>query len=104
MGSFAPRMPPERVERLQRWHDEVSAELHRLGAHDVDYLGLRLHVPETVFAPTPVSDLLGRQVLAHVRPTHRVLDMGCGAGANALLAAQVADDVVAVDINPHAVA
>jgi release factor glutamine methyltransferase len=97
-------MPPERVDRLRRWHDEVSAELHRRGAHDVDYLGLRLHVPEKVFAPTPVSDLLGREVLAHVRPTYRVLDMGCGAGANALLAARVTDDVVAVDFNPHAVA
>jgi release factor glutamine methyltransferase len=30
--------------------------------------------------------------------------MGCGAGANAVLAAGITDDVVAVDINPHAVA
>jgi release factor glutamine methyltransferase len=104
VGSYLPRLPPERVERLRRWHDDASAELHRLGAHDVDYLDLRLHVPEHVFAPTPLSDLLGRQVLADVRPGHRVLDMGCGAGANALLAALITDDVVAVDVNPHAVA
>lgn len=31
-----------------------------------------------------------------------MLDMGCGAGANAILAAQIT--VVAVDVNPHAVA
>lgn len=30
--------------------------------------------------------------------------MGCGAGANAILAAQLTDEVVAVDVNPHAVA
>ncbi len=29
--------------------------------------------------------------------------MGCGSGANAILAAQRTDDVVAVDVNPHAV-
>jgi release factor glutamine methyltransferase len=97
-------MPPERAEQLHRWHQDASTELHERGARDVDYLGLRLHVPEQVFAPTPTSDLLGRQVLANVRPGDRVLDMGCGAGANALLAALTTDDVVAVDVNPHAVA
>ena len=99
-----PQMPAERVRQLQRWHDEASAELHALGAHDVDYLGLRLHVPEQVFPPTPTSDLLGRLVAATVRPGQRVLDMGCGAGANAILAALTTDDVVAVDVNPFAVA
>lgn len=104
MGSHVPRMSPGRAERLRRWHEDASAELHRRGACDVDYLGLRLHVPEQVFAPTPTSDLLGRQVLTHVRAGHRVLDMGCGAGANAILAALNADDVVAVDVSPRAVA
>lgn len=101
---YAPRMSAERVERLRRWHEEASAGLHALGAHDVEYLGLHLHVPEHVFPPTPTSDLLGREVMAAVRPGDRVLDLGCGAGANALLAARITDDVVAVDVNPHAVA
>jgi release factor glutamine methyltransferase len=96
-------MDPERVERLRRWHEEASAELHALGAHDVEYLGLSLHVPAQVFPPTPTSDLLGREVLARVRPGDRVLDLGCGAGANAILAAQRTDQVVAVDVNPIAV-
>jgi release factor glutamine methyltransferase len=89
---------------LRRWHEEASAELHDLGAHDVEYLGLDLHVPEQVFPPTPTSDLLGREVMSGVRPGNRVLDMGCGAGANAILAAQITDEVVAVDVNPRAVA
>ena len=96
-------MPPERVEQLRRWHEDASASLHGLGAHDVEYLGLHLHVPEQVFPPTPTSDLLGRQVIDRVAPGSRVLDMGCGAGANAILAAKNSADVVAVDVNPHAV-
>src|SRR5947209_12840701 len=97
-------MPSERVDRLRTWHDEASAERHALGAHDVEYLGLRLHVPESVFPPTPTSDLLGQQVIARARPGDRVLDMGCGAGANGILAAVAGGEVVAVDVNPFAVA
>ena len=104
MASYEPNFSAERMERLRRWHDETSIELHRLGAHDVRYLDLDLHVPEHVFAPTPTSDLLGREVRARVSPGDRVLDMGCGAGANAILAAKVTHDVVAVDVNPHAIA
>ena len=103
VGEYEPTMSADRVEQLRRWHDEASRELHALGAHDVEYLGLCLHVPEQVFPPTPTSDLLGDEVRRWVRPGHRVLDMGCGAGANAILAAQITDDVVAVDVNPCAV-
>jgi release factor glutamine methyltransferase len=101
---YVTKLTTQRIEQLRRWHEDASAELHRLGAHDIDYLGLRLHVPEQVFPPTPTSDLLGREVVAQVRAGQRVLDMGCGAGANAVLAAQATDDVVAVDVNPYAVA
>ncbi len=97
-------MPPDRVEQLRRWHEWASESLHALKAHDVEYLGLDLHIPEQVFPPTPTSDLLGEQVRQRVRPGDRVLDMGCGAGANAILAAQITNDVVAVDVSPLAVA
>ncbi len=103
MEAYRPRLPADRVGRLRRWHEEASSELHALGDHDVDYLDLHLHVPEQVFPPTPVSDLLGRAVLAHAQAGHRVLDMGCGAGANAILAARQTDDVLGVDVNPVAV-
>jgi release factor glutamine methyltransferase len=91
-------MPPERIEVLRRWHDAASEELHRLGAHDVTYLGLELHVPEHVFPPTPMSDLLGRAVLEEVRGGDRVLDMGTGTGVNAILAARHTDDAIGVDV------
>lgn len=104
MSEYKPQVSPERVEQLKQWHETTSAALHELGSHDVEYLGLDLHVPEQVFPPTPTSDLLGDQVRQRVQSGDRVLDMGCGAGANAILAAQVTDKVVAVDVNPIAVA
>lgn len=66
-------------------------------------LGLELDIPEEVFPPTPMSDLLGAAVLREVRIEDRVLDMGTGSGINAILAASVAREVVGVDLNPHAV-
>jgi release factor glutamine methyltransferase len=53
---------------------------------------------------TPVSHLLGEAVLAEARSTDRVLDMGTGSGVNAILAAGTSRQVMAVDINPQALA
>ena len=97
-------MSHARSERLRAWHDDASAQLHRLGRHETTYLGLDLVVPEHVFPPAPMSELLGRCVLDEVRAGDRVLDMGTGCGVNGLLAARHAHDVTGVDINPHAVA
>src|SRR4051794_11004608 len=101
VDAYRPGMSAARVAQLRRWHEAVSAE--PVGARDVEYLGLQLSIPEQVFAPTPTSDLLGREVLARVRPGQRVLDMGCGSGANAILAARTSHDVTGVDVNPVAV-
>ena len=59
-------MQADRVERLRRWHEEASEELHRLGAHDVDYLGLDLHVPEHGSVDLEASRAEGRLVAALV--------------------------------------
>ena len=101
---YRPMMSDADVDRLRRWHEAASADLHRLGHHRLHYLGLELEIPEQVFAPTPTSDLLGRAVLGEVRSADRVLDLGTGSGANAILAASQSSDVVGVDVNPHAVA
>jgi release factor glutamine methyltransferase len=96
-------MNAERVDRLRRWHEQTSADLHHRDSGDVEYLGLRLHVPATVFPPARMSELLGRAVLDETCVDDRVLDMGTGCGVNAILAARIAYDVVAVDVNPDAV-
>ena len=103
MAAFVPRVSAERAEQLRRWHEDVSAELHARKTVEVEYLGLRLTVPPDVFPPTPTSDLLGSLVVEHAMPGRRVLDMGCGAGANAILAARAGATVVGVDVNPAAV-
>jgi release factor glutamine methyltransferase len=101
---YSPNFDAAQVERLRHWHEAAYDELRAAGRRTVSYLGLDLVVPPDVFAPTPVSDLLGRAVLDEVREGDRVLDMGTGSGVNAILAATCAREVVGVDINPHAVA
>jgi hypothetical protein len=61
-----PMMSAEYAATLRRWHEAASIELHRDGAREVCYLGLELEIPEQVFPPMPMSDLLGRAVLDDV--------------------------------------
>lgn len=58
-------------------------------------------VPEEVYEPAEDSFLLARNL--KVSAGEQVLDMGTGCGILAVLAAERASRVVAVDINPHAV-
>ena len=98
-------MSAERARRIRAWQDDVfDKERARTEESTVEYLGLTLRIAPDVQPITGMSDVLGRAVLAEVRETDRVLDMGTGSGVNAILAASKAADVVAVDINPHAVA
>ncbi len=102
--SYRPRLPDDRVAELRDWHERAYRGLREAGEQRLSYLGLDLVVPPGVFAPTPTSDLLGRAVLEEVRPGERVLDMGTGSGVNAILAARAGAEVLAVDLNPAAVA
>ena len=61
-------------------------------------------VPSQVMPIVPMAHLLGEAVLAEVTEADRVLDTGTGSGVNAILAASRSLNVVAVDINPHALA
>jgi len=100
---YRPNFEPDELDVIREWHENAYRSLAALGDRTVEYLGLTLSVPAGVFGPTPTSDLLGRAVLAEVRPDDRVLDMGTGTGVNAILAASRAREVVGVDINPLAV-
>ncbi|HVB53225.1 MAG TPA: methyltransferase [Candidatus Acidoferrales bacterium] len=64
---------------------------------------MTLLVPPEVMPISGVSYVLGEAVLAEVRTSDRVLDMGAGCGVNSILAASKGAAVVAVDINPLAV-
>jgi methylase of polypeptide subunit release factors len=90
---------------LERQGERVRARLRisvwngLLMAHDAS--GGRRR-PDVVPGPREAA-----QTLAHLtvrRPGQTVLDIGCGCGPQALLAARHADRVVATDINPRAAA
>ncbi len=96
-------MSEARARRLRRWHEDAYQSLRESVPRRMFYLGLELYIPEDVFAPAG-SGAFHRLVRDEVRPSDRILDMGTGSGVNAILAASRASDVVAVDINPKAVA
>ncbi|MDQ4092022.1 MAG: methyltransferase [Actinomycetota bacterium] len=105
-GSYRPLMSAERAERIRRWHTSAYRELSAGAGGDqmFSYLGRTLVVPPQVMPIGPMSHLLGEAVLSEVTEADRVLDMGTGSGVNAILAASRSVEVVAVDINPHALA
>ncbi len=103
---YVPTVSEEYAERIRRWHENAyrvaKAEAGSSEGQTFDYLGRTIVVPPQVQPITGMSHLLGEAVLEEVRESDRVLDMGTGSGANAILAASEAAEVVAVDINPVA--
>jgi release factor glutamine methyltransferase len=100
-----PMMSSERAARLRAWqHAGYRADRDPSRVTRYEYLGLVLEIPETVQPIFPVSHVLGECVVEEVRERDRVLDMGTGSGVNAILAARTAREVVAVDVNPDALA
>ena len=108
MTDYEPMMDVADVERIRLWHERALSEGAALAAREpirtFDYLGLTLVIPAEVQAIFPPSYLLGEAVLADARPGERVLDMGTGSGVNGILAATKGARVVAVDVNPYALA
>ena len=56
-----------------------------------------------VYEPSHDSFLLANAVAAEVRPGERFLEVGCGAGLAAMVAAAAGARAWATDLNPHAV-
>ena len=101
---YRPLMSDDVQDRIREWHERAYAEMSRTETVEVTVLGVTLTVPPQVFAPPPMDPLLGQAVQREVRPDDKVLDMGTGSGINAILAASESSDVLAVDVNPYAVA
>jgi release factor glutamine methyltransferase len=103
---YIPTVSAEYAERIRCWHERAYQAARTEGrvAQTFAYLGRTIVVPPDVMPITPVSHLLGEAVLAEVRQSDRVLDMGTGSGVNAILAAGTSSNVLAVDINPRALA
>lgn len=62
----------------------------------------RRDVETTVYQPAEDSRLLASVAMELVKPTDRVLEVGCGSGAVAERLAEAGATVLASDINPHA--
>ncbi|MGH3737950.1 MAG: methyltransferase [Micromonosporaceae bacterium] len=103
-SGYTPSVSAEYAERVRRWHEDAYRMTRTEGAEarTFDFLGRTLVVPPQVHPINPMSHLLGETVLAEVRESDRVLDMGTGCGVNAILAASASRDVLAVDVNPVA--
>lgn len=105
-ADYTPTLSTEYAERIREWHESAyqRAKVEGVNGQTFTYLGRTIVVPPHVQPITGMSHLLGEAVLADARESDRVLDMGTGSGVNAILAAGASRQVVAVDINPHAVA
>ncbi|MCT9094065.1 class I SAM-dependent methyltransferase [Streptomyces sp. ASQP_92] len=103
-----PQLPQEQTDLIRAWHElgyETARHSAASGERLVHCMGLDLMVPPEVLAPAPaVAEVLGRAVLSEAKSGRRVLDLGTGSGINGILAAGRGCEVLAVDINPHAVA
>jgi release factor glutamine methyltransferase len=99
---YRPMMSKERARVLREWPDRALAAGRRAQTLTLTHLGWTFVVPPEVYPPHPLG--LAELVLEEATAGDRVLDMGTGSGVNAIAAASTARDVVAVDVNPIAVA
>jgi release factor glutamine methyltransferase len=79
--------------------------LHRRIPHErtVEWNGLRVQICPQVF--NPITGRTTQFFIEHmkIRPDSQVLEIGTGSGAIAAAAAQIAQFVIATDVNPYAV-
>jgi HemK-related putative methylase len=87
-------------QRLSVW--AVKA-IQMFGPHKITVLGIPVEISRNVFSPKFYCSSIFMAKNIRVLPGEAVLDMGTGSGIQAIIAAQTALRIVAVDINPEAV-
>lgn len=80
-----PRMSPEQIEAIRRWHEAPHASLRAAVPADLTFIGLQLHISENVFPldESAEGDPYHQAVEAEVGGGLRVCDMGTGSGVSA---------------------
>jgi release factor glutamine methyltransferase len=90
---------------IRRAEDLLQIHRRHLSSYLIELKNITLLMQPNVFcaAYADGSQLLADVLMQEVRPEDLVLDMGTGSGAMAIIAAQRANKVIAVDISPIAV-
>lgn len=69
----------------------------------IDFMGIKLAINEYVYEPSDDTELLAKAVMKNIKLPLKVLEVGTGSGAIAILLARLGCDVTATDINPKAI-
>lgn len=98
-----PEESPELIERVSAW---LLLSQKVAFPYEVEVAGTCLTVFRGVFSPAFYSEsaFYARNVIKRLRSGMTYLDLGCGVGLSAILAAEAGAQVVALDVNSAAVA
>ena len=97
-----PAENPELIARMSRWLTSTQLDLRQ---DEVLVEGIPFVVYAGVFSPRYYSEtaFYAAHLIPRLRPGSSLLDLGCGAGVNSVLAALRGVSVTALDLNPRAV-
>jgi release factor glutamine methyltransferase len=87
-------------QRLSVW---IVKAIQLFGPRKVTVLGIPIEISRNVFSPKFYCSSTFMAKNIRILPGEVILDMGSGSGIQAIVAAQTALKVVAIDINPEAV-
>jgi release factor glutamine methyltransferase len=89
----------------QRVRQRLNRSQRRQFPYSVDVLGHEFVVERGVFSPDyyAETEFFARRIREYIQPEMSYLDLGCGIGVTAIMAAMRGAHVVALDINPIAV-
>jgi release factor glutamine methyltransferase len=102
--TYEPDMAPDHLAWIRDWHERAYREGRSDVTRTFTYLDRTIVVPPQVQPVVAWRTSWAPRCSPRCRRASACWTWGTGSGVNAVLAASVATSVVAVDINPHAVA